>query len=254
VTDPAIPSNGGCFRPITLTLPEGSVVNPREPAPVNARTATIKRITNTMLMALAGVAPERVPAPNSGELLVMAWGGQRRDGRSFVTGELLAGGAGAGNGFDGVDAIETDATNCMNLPVEAMELDVPIWVRRWELVQGSGGDGQFLGGRGQLKEYEVLDDVIGTMSYSHRGERHFIPAEGQAGGKPGALARSWITRTDGREEVIPSKTVTRLAPGDRVVITTAGGGGYGPPGQRDPASAHADVANGRASPDATIAD
>ena len=245
VTDPAIPNNGGCFRPITLTLPEGTIVNPRAPAPVNARTATIKRITNTMLKALSGVAPERVPAPNSGELLVMAWGGQRRDGRSFVTGELLAGGAGAGNGFDGVDAIETDATNCMNLPVEAMELDAPIRVCRWELVRGSGGDGQFRGGRGQLKEYEVLDDVAGSMSYSHRGERHFIAADGLAGGKPGALARSWITRVDGREEVIPSKIVTRLAPGDRVVITTAGGGGYGPPESRDPLAARTDVADGK---------
>ncbi len=245
VTDPAIPSNGGCFRPITLTLPEGSIVNPREPAPVNARTATIKRITNTMLKALAGVAPERVPAPNSGELLVMAWGGQRRNGQSFVTGELLAGGAGAGNGFDGVDAIETDATNCMNLPVEAMELDAPIRVNRWELVTGSGGDGQFRGGRGQLKEYEVLDDVAGTMSYSHRGERHFVAADGLAGGKPGALARSWITRADGREEVIPSKTVTRLAPGDRVVITTAGGGGYGAPELRGTEARRRDVADGK---------
>ena len=134
VTDPSIPNNGGCFRPIRLTLPPASIVNPVEPAPVNARTATIKRITNTMLMALAEVAPERVPAPNSGELLVMAWGGLRRGGASFVTGELLAGGAGAGDGFDGVDAIETDATNCMNLPVEAMELDAPIRVHRWQLV------------------------------------------------------------------------------------------------------------------------
>ena len=245
ITDPAIPNNGGCFRPITLTLPEGSIVNPREPAPVNARTATIKRVTNTMLKALAGVAPDRVPAPNSGELLVMAWGGQRRDGRMFVTGELLAGGAGAGNGFDGVDAIETDATNCMNLPVEAMELDAPIRVRRWELVTNSGGEGQFRGGRGQLKEYEVLDDVAGTMSYSHRGERHFVAADGLAGGKPGGLARSWITRADGHEEVIPSKTVTRLAPGDRVVITTAGGGGYGPPEARDPDAARRDIADGK---------
>ena len=248
ITDPAIPNNGGCFRPITLTLPEGSIVNPRAPAPVNARTATIKRVTNTMLKALAGVAPDRVPAPNSGELLVMAWGGQRRDGRMFVTGELLAGGAGAGNGFDGVDAIETDATNCMNLPVEAMELDAPIRVRRWELVAGSGGDGQFLGGRGQLKEYEVLDDVAGTMSYSHRGERHFVAADGLAGGKPGGLARSWITRADGREEVIPSKGVTRLGPGDRVVITTAGGGGYGPPEARDSEANTRDIADGKVLP------
>ena len=245
ITDPEIANNGGCFRPITLTVPEGSIVNPREPAPVNARTATIKRITNTMLKALAGVAPDRVPAPNSGELLVMAWGGQRRDGSPFVTGELLAGGAGAGNGFDGVDAIETDATNCMNLPVEAMELDAPIRVRRWELVAGSGGAGQYLGGRGQLKEYEVLDDVAGTMSYSHRGERHFVAADGLAGGQPGGLARSWITRADGAEEVIPSKTVTRLAPGDRVVITTAGGGGYGPPEARTPDDIRRDIADGK---------
>jgi N-methylhydantoinase B len=245
VTDPAIPNNGGCFRPISLTLPPGSIVNPREPAPVNARTATIKRITNTMLKALSVVAPERIPAPNSGELLVMAWGGQRRDGTAFVTGELLAGGAGAGNGFDGVDAIETDATNCMNLPVEAMELDAPIRVRRWQLVRGSGGDGRFRGGRGQLKEYEVLDDIVGTISFSHRGERHFVAAEGLAGGGPGALARSWIVRADGREETIPSKTVTRLAPGDRVVITTAGGGGYGPPEERAPDAAARDRADGK---------
>jgi len=245
VTDPAIPNNGGCFRPISLTLPEGSIVNPREPAPVNARTATIKRITNTMLKALAAIAPERVPAPNSGELLVMAWGGQRKDGTSFVTGELLAGGAGAGDGFDGVDAIETDATNCMNLPVEAMELDAPIRIKRWQLVPGSGGDGTFLGGRGQLKEYEILDDVSGTVSYSHRGERHFVSADGLAGGKPGHLARSWITRADGTEEIIPSKIVTRLAPGDRIVITTAGGGGYGPPEDRTQDARARDKADGK---------
>ncbi len=247
VTDPAIPNNGGCFRPISLTLPEGSIVNPREPAPVNARTATIKRVTNTMLKALAGVVPERIPAPNSGELLVMAWGGQRRDGRRFVTGELLAGGAGAGPGFDGVDAIETDATNCMNLPVEAMELDAPIRVRRWELTRDSGGPGTYRGGLGQLKEYEVLDDIVGTMSYSHRGERHFVAADGLHGGDAGALARSWITRADGREEVIPSKIVTTLSPGDRVVITTAGGGGYGPVSARDHRALSNDVADGKTS-------
>lgn len=251
VTDPTIPNNGGCFRPISLTLPEASIVNPREPAPVNARTATIKRITNTMLKALAGVAPDRIPAPNAGSLLVMAWGGQNRAGKSFVTGELLSGGAGAGPGFDGVDAIETDATNCMNLPVEAMELDAPIRVRRWQLVPDSGGAGTYRGGLGQLKEYEILDDIAGTISYSHRGERHFMAADGLAGGAPGAMAHSVITRADGRQETIPSKTVTRLGPGDRVVIATPGGGGFGDPAKRDTAATVRDIADGKVTSKAT---
>jgi N-methylhydantoinase B/oxoprolinase/acetone carboxylase alpha subunit len=115
------------------------------------------------------------------------------------------------------------------------------------LVPDSGGPGTHRGGLGQLKEYEVLDDVAGTMSYSHRGERHFMAADGLDGGGPGALARSWITRADGREEVIPSKIVTTLAPGDRVVITTAGGGGFGPPSARDPTALADDIADGKVS-------
>lgn len=245
ITDPAIPNNGGCFRPIRLTLPEGSIVNPRLPAPVNARSATIKRITGCMLAALAGAAPERVPAPSAGELLVMAFGGQRADGRPFVTGELLAGGSGAGPGYDGVDAIETDATNCMNLPAEAMELEAPIRVRRWSLRADSGGDGTFRGGLGQVKEYEVLDDIAAPLSFSHRGERHVIPAQGLAGGRPGACAVSTIHRADGSVEVIRSKCVTSLAPGDRVVVETAGGGGWGDPARRDPARRAEDIANGK---------
>ena len=112
-----------------------------------------------MLSALATVPPERVPAPSAGELLVMALAG---GGATALLryGELLGGGA-VGAGFDGVDAIETDATNCMNLPAEAMELEAPIRVRRWSLCLDSGGAGEFRGGLGQLKEYEILDDLDG---------------------------------------------------------------------------------------------
>jgi len=247
ITDPTIPNNGGCFRPISLALPPGSLVNPRPPAAVNARSATIKRVTCTMLSALAEAAPDRVPAPNAGELLVMAFGGQRRDGTPFVTGELLSGGSGAGNGFDGVDAIETDATNCMNLPAEAMELEAPIRINRWCLKPDSGGPGTWRGGLGQIKEFEVLDDVEGTLSFSHRGERHFVPAPGMRGGGAGACARSWITRRDGSTEVIASKVVTRLAPGDRLVIETAGAGGYGDPARRRAEAVMGDIADGKVS-------
>jgi N-methylhydantoinase B len=246
ITDPTIPTNGGCFRPITLRLPEGSIVNPKEPAPVNARTATIKRITGTILAALAQAAPGRVPADSGGELLVLAFGGERPDGMRYVTGELVAGGSGASAGKDGVDVIETDATNCMNLPAEALELDAPIRVRQIALRRDSGGAGAHRGGLGTVREYEILH---GDVRFTHRGERHFIAPKGRAGGRDGATARTVIHRAGGTQEVVPSKQVTTLRTGDRVVFETAGGGGYGAPAQRDPAKIRADLEDGKISAD-----
>jgi N-methylhydantoinase B len=246
ITDPTIPTNGGCFRPIALKLPEGSIVNPKEPAPVNARTATIKRIAGTILKALAQAAPDRVPADNGGELLVLAFGGARPDGTRYVTGELVAGGSGASAGKDGVDVIETDATNCMNLPAEALELDAPIRVHRVALRPDSGGAGARRGGLGTLREYEILH---GDVRFTHRGERHFIAPAGRAGGGDGAMARTVIHRATGAKETVPSKLVTTLHAGDRVVMETAGGGGYGDPSARDPAQVRADLADGKISPE-----
>jgi N-methylhydantoinase B/oxoprolinase/acetone carboxylase alpha subunit len=242
LTDPTIPTNGGCFRPIALKLPKGSLVNPEEPAPVNARTSTIKRITGCMIGALAQVMPEKVPAASAGELLVLAFGGRGRDGKSYVVGELIAGGSGAGAGADGVDVIETDATNCMNLPAEAMEMEAPIRIHRVALRPDSGGIGAHRGGLGTIREYEVLD---GEVSFSHRGERHFSAASGLQGGEDGASARSVIHRADGREEIIPSKIAAVLHPGDRVTVETAGGGGYGDPARRASQLVEADIADGK---------
>jgi len=242
VTDPSIPNNAGCFRPIRLTLPPDSLVNPTEPAPVNARTATIKRITGCMLGALAQAMPDRAIGSNAGELVVMAFGG-RHNGETFVTGDLLAGGSGAGPDGDGVDAIETDATNCMNVPAEAMELEAPIRVRRCALRPGTGGSGTTRGGLGLVKEFEVLAEE--GVSFSHRGERHFSPAKGIYGGEDGGLAHSEIIRRDGTIEVIPSKIVTRLAKGDRVSVGTAGGAGRGDPDGRPAVAVHEDQANGK---------
>lgn len=246
LTDPRIPTNGGCFRPVALRLPKGSIVNPEEPAPVNARTSTIKRITTCMIGALAPVLPDKVPASSAGELLVMAFGGKRTDGLRYVVGELIAGGSGAGKDCDGVDVIETDATNCMNLPVEAMEMEAPIRVHRVALRRDSGGAGKFRGGLGVVREYEILE---GEVSFSHRGERHFSAAAGLAGGGEGAKARSLIRRADGRVEEIPSKIVTTLRKGDRVVVETAGGGGYGDPRERPGRRVDADVRDGKVSPE-----
>ena len=242
MTDPAIPINGGCFRPIELRLPEGSLVNPREPAPVNSRTSTIKRIAGSVIGALRQARPEDAPADAAAALHVLAFGGARADGSPYVVGELVASGSGASRGRDGVDVIETDGSNCMNLPVEALEMDVPLRVRRSELRPDSGGRGEFRGGLGIHREYEVL---AGEVVFTHRGERHRRPAQGAAGGGPGACAHSVIRRADGTEEVIPSKMVVRLHPGDRVEVNTAGGGGYGDPGARPPDRLAADLAGGK---------
>jgi N-methylhydantoinase B/oxoprolinase/acetone carboxylase alpha subunit len=244
LTDPEIPTNGGCFRPISLKLPPGTIVNPQAPAPVNARTSTIKRIAGCMVGALAPVLPGKVPAASAGELHVLAFGGKTRGGTNYVVGELVAGGSGAGPGRDGVDVIETDATNCMNLPAEALEMEAPIRLRRVALRQGSGGVGEWRGGLGVVREYEVLD---GDVSFSHRGERHFSAAAGLAGGGDGAMARSMIRRASGGEEVIPSKIAATLHPGDRVVVETAGGGGYGDPSRRAVGRIAADIADGKVS-------
>jgi len=244
MTDPSIPINGGCFRPVELRLPEGSLVNPVEPAPVNSRTSTIKRIASTVVGALRQARPDDAPADAASALHVLAFGGAREDGSRYVVGELIASGSGASRGRDGVDVIETDGSNCMNLPVEALEMDVPIRVLRSELRPDSGGRGEFRGGLGITREYELLS---GEVVFTHRGERHRWPARGTAGGGPGACARSIIRRANGTEEVIPSKTVARLFAGDRVEINTAGGGGYGDPEARSSVRRGEDVAGGKVS-------
>ena len=245
LTDPAIPTNGGCFRPISLHLPPGSLVNPNEPAPVNARTSTIKRITGSIISALAPALPDKVPAASAGEMLMLAFGGRTASGRPFVIGDLVAGGSGASRHGDGVDVIETDATNCMNLPAEAIEMEAPIRLNRVALAPDSGGEGAHRGGLGTIREYQML---TADVSFTHRGERHFSRARGASRGGDGAAARSVILRASGANEVVPSKLVSRLERGDRVLVQTAGGGGYGDKVRRDPARIALDLADGKTRP------
>jgi len=249
LTGSDIPTNGGCFRPIHLKLPEGSIVNPREPAAVNARTSTIKRIAGCMVGAFQQVLPDKITADSASEMLILQFGGQHLDGRRFVVGELIASGSGAGIRSDGIDVIETDASNCMNLPVEALELEAPVRVHRFGLRRDSGGPGEYRGGLGVVREYEILDAEI---KLTHRGERHNCAAQGCHGGQEGARSFSTIIRASGNEEVIPSKRVTELTRNDRLVIKTAGGGGYGPPSKRSRERLLADILDGKISRKAAV--
>ena len=122
--------------------PTRGLVNPREPGPTGCRTSTIKRITTCILGALRQAAPDRVPADSGSEIVIMHFGGQRSDGRRYVTSQLLVAGSGASPHLDGVDVIETDASNCLNVPAEALMMEAPIRVHRVALHRDSGGPGK----------------------------------------------------------------------------------------------------------------
>jgi N-methylhydantoinase B len=225
VTGPDIPNNGGCARPLRVVLPEGSLLNPRMPAAVNARTGTVKLLTNAVLGALAQALPDRIPAANSGCATVMALSGRRADGSAWVVTEVMAGGSGGSSQGPGVHGVSTDVGNTMNLPVEAMETDAPVRVHRLSVRRGSGGAGLHPGGCGIEREYEVLR---GPLTLTFRGERHHHAARGSAGGADGLMAEAWVIRRDGRREEVRSKLTTVLNTGDRLLMGTAGAGGWGP--------------------------
>lgn len=224
VTGPDIPNNGGCARPLMVVLPEGSVLNPRLPAPLNARTGTVKLATNAILGALAQALPERIPAANAGCSTIMALSGQRADGSTWVVTESMASAAGASAHGPGVSGISTDVSNTMNMPAEAMETDAPVRVHHYRVRRGSGGVGRHAGGCGISREYEVLR---GPLTLTFRGERHYHAARGAAGGGDGLPAEAWVIRADGSREEVRSKLTTVLQTGDRLLMGTAGAGGWG---------------------------
>jgi len=212
---------------------------------VSCRTATIKRIADTILGALVRARPERMPAANSGTLLVMAFGGQDPStGQPFVASELAAGGMGARPRKDGIDVIETDVTNCMNIPVESLEMGFPLHIPRAGLWVDSGGAGQFRGGLGLVKVYEA---TTADVSVSHRGERFASMPWGLHGGAPAPSGRAFILRRDGSREELPSKKMIVLHPGDQLWEYIPGGAGYGDPLERDAEMVTADVLDGKVS-------
>ena len=156
--------------------------------------------------------------------------------------ELAAGGMGARPDKDGIDVIETDVSNCMNIPVESVEMNFPLRIARARLWTGSGGAGRFRGGLGLEKVYEATTtDVM----VSHRGERFASSPWGLEGGAPGVRAHAHIERADGTREELPSKKMIVLHPGDQLWEYIAGGAGYGDPLDREPAAVLADLLDGK---------
>ena len=249
VGDPTIPNNGGAFRPLRFKLPEGSVINPREPAPVGVRSITIKFAANTILGALRQAAPDRIPAEPAAQLAIVHFGGIDPAGEKYITSALMAGGTGASRRMEGVDVMDTDSSNCCNVAAEALEMAAPVIVHSLRLAQDSGGAGVHRGGLGCEQEIEMLADDV---SVTYRGERHHSEPAGVAGGGNAMHASAVLIRANRVPEALPSKQVMTLHRGDRLLIRTAGGGGFGSARERDRALVQADLDNGKISREAAV--
>lgn len=219
-----VPYNAGLLRPIRLLVPEGSVVNARWPAAVaGGNVETSQRITDVLLGALAKALPRRIPAASSGTMNNVTFGGNHpATGRPFAYYETIGGGMGASPERDGLSGVHTHMTNTQNTPVEALEHVLPIRIRRYTLRKDSGGRGKFKGGDGIIREFEFLAPALVNIL----SERRSFSPYGLAGGLPGKRGiNTLISR--GKAKSLGGKASFRVNRGDRVVIETPGGGGYG---------------------------
>jgi N-methylhydantoinase B len=223
-----VPSNGGILRPIRVTAPEGTVVNPRPPAAVAAgNVETSQRITDVLLGALAQALPDRVPAASQGTMNNVTVGG--RDparGRPYAYYETIAGGAGASPGADGASATHTHMTNTLNTPAEALEYAYPLRVLRYEVRRESGGEGEHRGGDGVRRDLQVLAPAKACLM----SDRRRLAPYGLDGGAAGDTGRNLLIRGE-REEELPGKACFDLEAGDVLSVRTPGGGGHGAVGQ-----------------------
>ncbi len=228
-----IPSNSGVLRPVRIVTRPGSVVEALPPAAVAAgNVETSQRITDVVFAALGRALPGRVPAASYGSMNNLTIGSLDGGEPAFAYYETIAGGAGAGptaegrrdgQGGDGGSAIQCHMTNTLNTPVEALEHSYPFRVESYRVRAGSGGSGQQRGGDGVERAYCFLRPAQVTLMTERR--RHAPP--GAAGGRPGRCGEQVLIRADGTRQPLPGKCTLAVEPGDRLIIQTPGGGGYG---------------------------
>lgn len=247
-----IPNNEGVYSAVRVTIPVGSLLNPQRPASVSSRPETQARIANVVMGALAAAVPERVMAQDAGQMAVAMFSGTHpKTGRYFVKLEIGVGGWGGRLSSDGPDALDMIVSNLSNTPVEAVEMSFPLRVERYELLPDSSGAGRHRGGLGIRRDVRALSNI----DLAVRGERQSIGPRGFFGGLSGQPAKWVLTRADGTTQVLQCKQAgIEMAPGDMLTTITPGGGGYGPPAERDPVAIRDDLLNGMITPAAARRD
>jgi N-methylhydantoinase B len=243
--DADVPNNAGVYRCITVTAPEGSVLNPMMPAAVAARALTGYRVVDTVLGALSKIVPAKVMAAGEGGNTVLAFGGYDKLTREpFVLVDMINGAWGGRATKDGIEGVTNPSQNLSNLPIETLEARYPLIMEAYGFREDSGGAGEHRGGLGLVRQYRLLAEEAVLQI---RADRHDHPPYGLFGGKPGAPSRN-ILDPDGSMKILPSK-ITRTIGRDFVVRhEQAGGGGYGDPLKRSLERIRVDLANEKFTP------
>ncbi len=240
---PEIPINQGFMKPIKITAPRGTLVNAEEPAPVGGRTDTAQRVVDVIMGSFSKIMPEKITAASNGATTAVIFGGTKSlSGEDFVYVEALGGGMGARKEKDGQDGVQVNITNTSNLPIEAMEMEYPLRVLKYELIPDSGGPGRFRGGLGIRKHVQALVPLL----FSAHSDRHKASPWGLFGGKPGGRGSFKVHRNSGKEQKLRSKSSEILIQKNEVLkFKTAGGGGYGSPLKRAVEQVRDDFLNGK---------
>jgi len=239
--DPNMYVSSGLIRGFTMTARDGSVLNPRFPAPVNTYNPTIHALVDAIFDAMSHVVPSKVRADGSGSRSIILGGRDTYTGKGYVQYEIIAGGAGARAGKDGASGITVNQSNAKIAPVEIIESEFPTRLTRFELIVDSGGAGEFRGGLGIRREYLNLADA----RFSIRSMKHLIPPNGCAGGGNGRPGDLWINPDTHTAKRLPTRYADYpLRAGDIFRLDTPGGGGHGDPLARDAEHVLADVREG----------
>ncbi len=245
MTDPSRPTNDGILRAIEIICPRGTVLNPEPPGAVSVRHNTCQRLADTLIRAASQIWPDRAVASSTVAFFGMNLeSASPRTGVPSVMAEVVGGGTGAHRGGDGLDGVDTYMANVGLMPVEVAESSYQVRIVRTELIAGSQGDGQYRGGLGLRRDYEVLGRESMVTLYSEQTDPRFAP-HGVLGGTDGQPSRITVFDPDGRIMPVGSKASLVVRPGAVIRIETSGGGGYGDPARRDPAARAADLKDGR---------
>lgn len=224
---PDIPPSGGCYRPLEIITRPGSLLEPPVERPVvGGNHETSQRVADALFRALEPVAAQRLSAGGPTTSGLVLFSGRRADGAWTTLYETHGGGEGARHDRDGAPVIRVHMSNVMNTPAEVIEAEYPIRIDAQRLRHGSGGDGRHRGGEGLHREYRVL---CPDMSVTSMFERRIVPPYGLQGGAAGAPFKVTVVPASGESFDLPGKANIRLTTGDRVIVDSCGGGGYGAP-------------------------